>query len=534
MLAGTKKLRISAGEALFYGYWIIMLTLKALGFQEGMLIYNAGLVISFGCIMLKAALEKHSLREWILILLLLAVGGMIYLSSREKAPLIYIMLVIGMKQVPVKRVFRIGLPIWVVCFAYRTLATVTGLQTGYVFAHEKLGLGPILRWDFGYAHPNVLQISYAVLAAFLLYQWNGEGKGLWKRIGLLFLGNCYIFLYSVSYTGVILNTLFLVIFCYFAGRKHFTGTERLLMQCILPFCVIFSIAGPLLTEKGMPLHGLDGLFHKLFNTRFLASRIYLYRGLSLFGRTQEQLDITFALDCSYVSLLVRHGVIFFILVLAGYAGMIHRYIKEERRKKLAIIFSFLIAGISEPFLFNVSFKNLLFVFLGEYLYDLEERLPQTGPWMKKTGTDFMEKSLEISVPDGLPAWTGVKRMWKEKKGRICVAGLTVGVLAASACHLMSERPDSIYVDVVYTDCAPQEEKYLDMKNLPENFNSLVYNYQGPDMPLYEFSGNMIKLEALREFVSRTLIGGVIAGGVILLAGTALEKGRDRENAGKNF
>ena len=141
-------------------------------------------------------------------------GLIIYRVSGDKAPLIYICMIVGLKGISIVRIFKLGLPIWFMCMSVRTFMSLTGLEKGFVLAHEKLSLGPILRWSFGYPHPNVLQISYAVLAAFILYLSNKRGKELRKLLVLLFVGNCFVFLYAVSYTGFVLTSLLLFIFYY--------------------------------------------------------------------------------------------------------------------------------------------------------------------------------------------------------------------------------------------------------------------------------------------------------------------------------
>ena len=44
------------------------------------------------------------------------------------------------------------------------------------------------------------------------------------------------------------------------------------------------------------------------------------------------------------------------------------FTKENKKAELAIIIGMLIAGITEPYLFNLSFKNLILVFAGNLLY----------------------------------------------------------------------------------------------------------------------------------------------------------------------
>lgn len=514
------KIKMSVGEILYYVFWVVMLAAKGWGLYEGMTSYNICLVVAFGSIILKVLLEKHSVYEWLAILALLVLGGSVYLVSTEKSPLIYIMMIIGIKNVSIRRLFKIGLPVWGGCMGLRALLEVTGVSQGLVLVHEKLGLGPIIRWSFGYPHPNVLQISYAVLAAFILYLSSKKGKAQLKLLFLLFLGNCYVFLYSVSYTGVILTTLCLIVFYYFVNRKEFSRLENVMIQCVLPFCVIFSIVGPLLTEEGMLFEKLDPLINKVLNTRFLASRIYMEFGIGLFGKSPSKLSTGFALDCSYVSLLVRDGIVLFILVVIAYWAIIRQYIYRGKRKELAIILSFLVAGISEPFLFNTSFKNITFLFIGNYLYKLLENI-NISKAVKNIGSHWMEMECIITLRKS-HFIEFIKIYWQKKKKNIIIIGVVTGILCAVLYRMIVFIPDSIYVGAGNTDCGIRDEIYLDYDTLPDHFNSLIYEYQGMDYPLYEFSGNLIKLEVLRGILSWSMIGFLLGIGIIFCAGYCLK------------
>lgn len=145
--------------------------------------------------------------------------------------------------------------------------------------HSKLGLGHIIRWSLGYPHPNVLHISYVILLAFFFYLANLNRKQLIIATALLYGGNFYIFLYSVSYTGLILTTVYLLANLYFNLRKEFTRGEKVLIQCIYPVCALLSVLGPVLI-KGK----LFDIFNKMMNTRWNLSRYFLTeQRISLFG-----------------------------------------------------------------------------------------------------------------------------------------------------------------------------------------------------------------------------------------------------------
>lgn len=513
------KVKVSIGEILYYIFWILMLAAKGWGLYEGMTSYNICLLLAFGCVGIKILTENHSALEWLVMLSLLSLGCIVYFVSTEKAPLIYIIMIIGIKNVPIKRIFKVGLPIWAICMGIRALLEVTGVSQGLVLVHEKLGLGPIIRWSFGYPHPNVLQISYAVLTAFILYLSTKKGKEQLKLLMLLFLGNCYVFLYSVSYTGVVLTTLSLVTFYYFINRNGFSKLEKVAMQSVLPICVIFSVAGPLLTEEGMLLEKLDPIINKILNTRFLASRVYMDFGISMFGKAPSELDTGFALDCSYVSLLVKDGVVLFFLVFWGYWTMIRKYIRGERRKELAIILSFLVAGISEPFLFNTSFKNVSFLFMGDYLYELLENVQVAAKiGTKRIRGNWAEREMEFSFERLLQIKDIVKLYWINGKKNALRMGIVAGILGAFLYRMFVFIPDNIYVGVGNTDCEKREEVYLNINELPDDFSSLIYEYQGNDYPLYQFSGKIIELELVRGVVSWGLICFAIGTGISIIVG----------------
>ena len=506
-----KYVYLTVGEILFYAYWIVMCFIKAIGWYEGMASYNVGLVFSLLCICLKIFLEKHSAKELFLIAAVLGLGVVVYLYSGEKAPLIYIFLMTGMLHIPVKRVFRLGLMVWSLCFLYRALTGITGFSRGMALVHEKLGLGPILRWAFGYPHPNVMHITYAVLAAYILYLTEKRGKELVKLLLLLFAGNCYIFFYSVSYTGFLLTSLCLIIFYYFVTRKRIGMLERIGIICLFPVCVLFSVLGPILTGEGSLLEQFGPFLNRILNSRFNASRVYLWNGIHLFGCRPEAGN--FALDCSYVYILVKDGLVFALLVGGIYFSLLCHCQKKEEWKKIALILSFLIAGISEPFLFNSSFKNLIFVFSGEFIYKILRSEQNKGNY--PIGIGCADKKILVPIPALSIISKEFRNIFARKRKMIVSAGILSGFIVVAIYASIVPNADSILVGAGNTDCGKREEIYLERTALLDDFNGRVYEYQGPDSPLYEFKGNLVRFERIRELTGFWLIGSFVSVGVLL-------------------
>lgn len=513
VIENKAKLEISAGELLYWGFWGVMLFAKGIGLYEGMKLYNFCLIGAFLCVIAKILFTKHSGKDYVWMGLLALLSGIVYIHSGDKSALIYTMMIIGLKNVPLRRLFKIGAVIWGTCFLFMTVLGVFGVVTGPILVHERFGLGPVIRWSLGYTHPNVLHISYTVLVAFILYSVRLDGKRLFFWITGLFLGNCYILLYSGSNTGFLLTCIYLFFFVYFHMRNKLNKLERAGIYCVLPFCILFSIVGPILLR---PFPIFD-VINKITNTRYLASRIYLTgTGITLFGsRVDEKISLGFALDCSYVEAFVYYGIILFTVFMLGYFLIIRQFAKQNKTKELALVLSFLIAGVSEPFLFNTSFKNLPLLFVGSYFFQLADSWKSASVLER----EFCLVSWNSSISFDRESWKKIggiiNTAWK-KKGKIITIGILAGV-CASALFVTTQRPkDSVYIPVENTDVPEQETVYLDIEKLPENFNGIVLNYRGPDVEMYKFTGNIVILEYVRKGLSVFIWSSVAAGGVIYL------------------
>lgn len=512
--------KISLSEMFYYLFWIIMLFAKGTGLYEGLRKYNICLVLAMLCLGLKLLFTKYKVADFVWMIPLVLFGGWIYLHSKDQSAFILVAVMIGLKEIQLPRVFKIGALTWGGCFVYMILRTFAGGSTGPILAHEKLGLGPVLRWSLGYTHPNVLHITYVVLAAFILYLWNMKpGKKQWKITMWLMLGNIYIFLYSISFTGFLLMTLLLILNLYLMGKRRVSKMERMALQCILPVCIAFSLVVPMILDSDGRLFQM--INHAL-NNRYSATRIYIQElGLSLWGVNVPSL-YGFAIDCSYTGALLSYGSVFFVALIIGYMFTIHHMVKKELWKELAIMLSLLVAGVSEPFLFNASFKNITVLFIGAYLFEIVGYLSETTKvsFLRKEILLFSGKDKEISLKVG-----NIRNICNEimvsvcnNKGKLICISFLAFLICAGAGAKFAYRPDSIYIGVGSTDCGKREEKYLNMQELEEGFNSLVYEYPGKERPMYEFSGNMLALEYMRKIISCGVWGG---GTVTLLVFTGL-------------
>lgn len=517
----------SLGELLYYLFFGIMLFSKGMGWYDGMPEYQICLVIGVFCLILKLLLDKYTLWECLLIGVFGLLGIMSWVFSREKGMLTCVMILIGMKGVPIHRVFKVGAVIWGGVFGYRILTFLLGIQTGIVMVHDKLGLGHIFRWSMGYPHPNVFHISYVILLAFLFYLLRPQGKRLLGAVLAAFAGNCFIFLYSVSFTGFILTVLYLALVVYFTERKRFTGLEKIGITCVLPVCLICSFVLPLLPEGK-----LFTILNRLMNTRLGLSRYFLQnQSISLFGQKIAVPDLDLNIDNSFLFALMNYGLIVFILLMFAYFLMIRYMIKNEERKKLAITLGFLIAGISEPFLFNTSFKNITLVFVGGFLLSKAAVPACMNNLGEKIGvTTVGQKHIKLRLPIIKDKVTDQNK--RDKKIRIAVvAGCTVvAMLAGVIVYANSlEMPKGYICPRSVCDWSEQEPFLLTREEVDqeeESGMSIPY-YVDKETPMYRFTGNIVMMEYIRGIAGGSFLFGVVGGVTGTVIMLILEQGRKK-------
>ena len=102
-------------ETLFFGFFILLSVTKGLGFYEGQKVFELLTALAFVCGIAKILVTPYTVRQWIMELLLLLVVAVTYHESGERGILFLGFLVLGMKNISVKKVFHVGLWVWSVC-----------------------------------------------------------------------------------------------------------------------------------------------------------------------------------------------------------------------------------------------------------------------------------------------------------------------------------------------------------------------------------------------------------------------------------
>ena len=377
MIAGEP---IGSVEIWYFIGTVILVGLKAIGMEEMQWPFKVMMVVAFACILIKVILEKHKPIEYVIMGMLLIYGGWAVYTSESYGLLIIMFLVIGVKDISLKKLFRCLAIEYAICFVVTIFFGLIGLREGVVLVHEKFGM-ELVRRSLGYTHPNVLQITYVILMALIIYALDFHGKKLYKLLLGLFIGDIVIFAFSLSFTGMIMSAALFIAVLYFEifhyGRqKELNKAERVILQGWVPVTVLGFIVLARTVEMYCSSIGdntLYELMNKIFNMRTWCINYYhYYIGYPIIGTDFKLPGV--ALDCSYGYALFRYGIVFIVLIVAAYIMTMRYLIKNNRYVDIVIMMVFLFTGMSEPFMFNASIKNLTIFMVGEWAYSNIQRV----------------------------------------------------------------------------------------------------------------------------------------------------------------
>lgn len=502
----VKEKSVRCTEPLFYAYFIVLSLVKGMGLYEGQFIFEVcvALAIAFG--IAKVLFTPYTKLQWCVQIVGLLLMLATYFCSREKGILFFGLLILGMKGISAKKIMRVSLWVWSFCGIFQCLINFTRLEDTIYRVHDKLHLGSIFRWSLGFTHPNILHITYLMICALIIY--NMDTRYRFKQFFFLMMGNSIIFLYSVSYTGFAITTLLLISSLYVTYRPKFCFIERILVNMILPVILILSFLCPLLLFDNRWAGYMQKL-NRILNTRlFLAWYFLKPEYTSLFGKDITHLiGNSVAIDSSYVWTYIKYGLVPLALLMIGYLLLIAYDTHKQKTRELVLILCILMAGWTEPFLFNTSFKNISLIFLGEFLYAV---LLHNDKAKEYTIMPFKEKVLVL--PAG---WVKtefrdrLKQAVKKTKKRIwifAVAGAMVGIVM---CFFIHREPLGYVVPRVYTDGLDKESVYLQAED-DENYKGYkVMNYKSADEPMQIITGNAMRLETARYYVGSIIIGAFL-------------------------
>jgi hypothetical protein len=260
--------------------------------------------------------------------------------------------------------------------------------------------------------------------------------------------------------------------------------EKAICYLVYPATSIVTIFLPFLLQ-GKLFSLLDNY---VFTLRLTMAKYYLENNkISLFGvRLNNPYQFPYSIDMAGMYLILQLGIVAFIIVSIFNIWFVKKTLKKNWIFELVVYVSVCLAGLWEPFLYNASYKNLIFIFWGALLFN----------------NDISE---EYHSKDNNSCDNG-----KVYNAFACSA---VGAVIMTVIFLMFTRPyTSIYADVESSNIGQenvQQEIYLspeDEQNILENNGIILrwWHVGEPNAPVYQYDSkvaiNEYRLKVFSVFV----------------------------------
>lgn len=513
-------------ELVYYLFFALMFGARAAGLNEGNAVYSIIFAVSMILFLLKIAATEHTVGEYVFVGAFLLLAMVVYFRTGEKGLLLCFAMMLGMKKVCVKNVFRIGTFILAVFFSVKVFLSVFGFINELFYYQERAGMGGDFRHALGYPHPNSLQLNCFILVMLIMFLIGKRNKRRVLLASCIMLGiSMYIFLYSGSRTGLLITIVYLIVNYYLLYRSEFSKTERILIQLVYPVCACTSVLIPFAGSQKW-IDWISGHMDTI-GSRVIVARYYFdLVPISLFGsRIEITKDFAYGIDMGYPYLLLVLGVVAFVIFGVIYIMFIHNCLKTDHRSELAVTLSIVLMGILEPFLFNLSFKNLSLVFLGQYLFILAEQV-QTKGSVKVT---FLNRHIQLfgwgsrTVSENGPVGALMKscRNWQrafsgfvhdyERIRKSMIFFFVSAVLVSAVFFSSVKKPSAVYTDSDRSErtelnLVPIELTEQEASEIRKNGDILIH-YEGAGIPMYRYEG----IVALNEYLRRMVSCGVWSG-----------------------
>ena len=315
--------------------------------------------------------RKLNKKRFFQIALLLCVGIITWLRVDAK------LLNIFMLALTNKRNYRKVINVFFYALSCSTLVILFCDMLGIIPQYYLYRSDGARRYTLGFNHPNTLAFVVVALLLLLILKRNGA-LTLWDhffvvRCALI----CYIIPNSLTAAIIILFIELLIIIqllykCIYKGTIISNPFYRQILMLLIPFTIVFIYYIILNLDKTFSFD-----FNNTLWSRILQSRNALeYYGFSIWGQKVELTSSTaiyfgssslystfFALDCLYIYLPVRYGIIPSLYFLYQFINCIRLYIKQKNVVALTICIALIVYSGLETALFDIMMS---FVFICAY------------------------------------------------------------------------------------------------------------------------------------------------------------------------
>lgn len=362
----------------FGGYYLIITTIG----HHSTLLRKMAVVLLF----FKVLTTRYTKKEFGFVAVLLSLAFVNYKVSGNTRALYNFLTICALKDVELKKVFRVSLvslAFIVVLMGVLALTGVTGTVsiTDYFGRMDpETGYGKLeTRYCMGYIHPN--SWAQAIFAIMTLIVAGFYEKLDWKGVAILFVFNYAVYRLSISRTCFFAGTLLLLLFLIAKYVKKLY--EWRIVQ-------IGALVGTAALWASVLIGQVEFIGEKLsFDMRFFTGRLNMAKhyfdhfGVSTFGDSiPNELDDVYVLDMGYMRMFLENGVVIYGILFLGGIFLLSYAFRKKRYEVAMLVISICLYGLYENEAIAQAPANLMIYYMAELLFR-KERAKDLLPKLKR-------------------------------------------------------------------------------------------------------------------------------------------------------
>lgn len=350
------KLTVSITKLLFYVFWTLLLVGKGLGMTSA----NSTMVIITWVAVFFAALKmittEWKKQEFAVSGVLLMLGLVVFIKTRDAAVLLTIMTICAAKDIDLRELFKYSFWIKFGMFFVRTSLALANVIDRQVLVRYDSGNIHTVRYALGYGQPNATHYTLFVICVLLFLSY--KNLKTWVFV-LLELYNAFIFSYTNSRTGFLMTSL--LILCVWAIKskviyKIFKSFGKPLCYSYL-FLAVLSFATPYFINSLIKYVGL-GTFLSRFKT---GTAILTTNALTLFGSGNIKTDYGF------VFIGFQYGLVVLLIYILANTALMKEFFRQQYYIEFFIVLIYAVYTIVESYSASILMNTSL-ILLSILLY----------------------------------------------------------------------------------------------------------------------------------------------------------------------
>lgn len=295
-------------------------------------------------------------------LIFILISSIIFLSSRENSLIVFVLLAISAKNVEDDTIIKQYLFISLIAFlAVVTLRELSIIPQSPVLHYRRLETGEwILRKDFGLGNPNTVFFNLMpIYAAYIYLRFNKYN--MLDRL-IIFISATYIYNATDTRAGyiVIIGLMFLIEIFKKVDMDKKTIVNKFFMKIIqyMPWILlVFSLIIGTIFSNNQALNSILSGRPSYWN--------YYIKNMNLIG--WGNLVKINPLDNSYIYMFCIAGIIVTVIVNSCISKGLKKAMKDNNKKLVILILSFLIFGMSENIILDSSINFTFIILIKQFL-----------------------------------------------------------------------------------------------------------------------------------------------------------------------